>query len=353
MGSTGQGGQRRQVETGSSAAAGGFAAAPPRRAPMVSILVIGVGLMLAPAIFQMFSRAPEGGDMITDFRPYMEPAKIAEFKGYMSVMGAADREIDDEVVPMLEQRLGFDSVDIAARFGPFDSFTRSWPTIDDDMGGMLDTMSENVDNYDAVAALPPFPLFPWFFVMPGLILVGISLWAWVESRRGWASRPAVIAALVMGLGLVAAPAIFQMFTRAPKGADMITDFSDFMTENKLRTIQGYFVTLAAGEGSYRTGVVTTLQNEGGLSANEIDAEFPKAQEFSAQWPTIFREFAPMVGTMQANLDNFAAVDALPAFWLFPWFFVAPGVLVAGLAVAAGRPHRNDESRSAVLAAGGS
>ena len=42
----------------------------------------------------------------------------------------------------------------------------------------------------------------------------------------------------------------------------------------------------------------------------------------------------MVATMSDNVDNYAAVDALPSFDLFPWFFVIPGVLVAGLATLA-------------------
>jgi hypothetical protein len=44
----------------------------------------------------------------------------------------------------------------------------------------------------------------------------------------------------------------------------------------------------------------------------------------------------MIGTMADNVDNFADVDALPAFPLFPWFFVIPGVMIAGLALYAGR-----------------
>jgi hypothetical protein len=35
-------------------------------------------------------------------------------------------------------------------------------------------MSDNVENYQAVAALPPFPLFPWFFVIPGLLVIGLA-----------------------------------------------------------------------------------------------------------------------------------------------------------------------------------
>jgi hypothetical protein len=55
--------------------------------------------------------------------------------------------------------------------------------------------------------------------------------------------------------------------------------------------------------------------------------------------------APMIGTMADNVGRFAAVDALPPFWLFPWFFVVPGLLVAGLALAA-RPSRSGRDPAA-------
>jgi hypothetical protein len=45
------------------------------------------------------------------------------------------------------------------------------------MTPMIGAMSDNVSNYQAVAALPPFPLFPWFFVAPGLLVAGSALLA--------------------------------------------------------------------------------------------------------------------------------------------------------------------------------
>lgn len=35
-----------------------------RRWPLVGILVLGIALALAPAVFQMFTRAPAGGVMV-------------------------------------------------------------------------------------------------------------------------------------------------------------------------------------------------------------------------------------------------------------------------------------------------
>ena len=51
------------------------------------------------------------------------------------------------------------------------------------MTPMIGAMSDNVDNYQAIKSLPPFPLFPWFFVVPGLLVAGLALASGPRSRR--------------------------------------------------------------------------------------------------------------------------------------------------------------------------
>lgn len=324
-----------------------FATRPPRRGPLIAVLVLGLGLALAPVAFQMFDRAPKGGDMIDAFEPYMTPAKISQFEGYMAEMRAARGELDTQLRPDLEAALGLDAAGVDARFVPLATFDSQWPKLDADMSDMLVKMRRNIDNYKAVAALPPFPLFPWFFVIPGLMIAGLAAWGLRDARKGEASRVVVIAIVVFGLGVVAAPAIFQMFERAPKGADMIDDFRSLMTDKKLRTIQGYFVTLAAGEGNVRTAALPALAASApaGQPAPSPAEQYPAIAQWSEDWPTIFREFAPMVGVMADNVVNFEAVDALPPFWMFPWFFVIPGLMIAGAGVLAGLPRRNARSET--------
>jgi hypothetical protein len=55
--------------------------------------------------------------------------------------------------------------------------------------------------------------------------------------------------------------------------------------------------------------------------------------------------APMIGAMGDNVDNYLGVDALPPFDLFPWFFVAPGVLlvVLGAVHVRRQPSRSGET----------
>ena len=99
---------------------------------------------------------------------------------------------------------------------------------------------------------------------------------------------------------------------------------------RLHRIDG---TLGGGEGQMRVALTPAYVEAGGDSA-----DLPAITEFSAQWPTIVKDFNPMIATMGDNVDNFQAVDALPSFALFPWFFLVPGALVAGLAGVALRRH---------------
>jgi len=296
-----------------------------RRWPWVVTLGFGIGLVLAPVAFQMFARAPKGGDMIASFRPYMTERKITGFQGDM-------REINAAVV---EARARFDPA-LARRFPLYTDFNRNWNGIDADMNNMLGTMRRDLPDFAAVDALPPFRLFPWFFVAPGVSIAVVSLWGLARAQRGGRTTAPVVLLVVLGVGLVAAPVVFEMFTRAPKGGAMIDDFRPLMTSTKVQTIQGYFLVIGSGEGTIRNEVIPALAKQTAVSNAALRAALPALSRFSTDWPNISNQMAPMIGAMSDNLGNYAAVDALPPFPLFPWFFGVPGVLVIGLALAAGR-----------------
>ena len=285
-----------------------------RRRLLAAAVALGVGLVLAPAAFQMFSRAPSGGEMIDDFRPHMTQQRIDSFRSHLDRIGAAEAEA---------QASG------AGELPALAALHTEWSGIDADMTGMLDDIEPNIGNFEAVDALPPFPLFPWFFVLPGLIAAGLAAWGLLRVRAGRAAGPALTALAVLGVGLVAAPAVFQMFGRAPKGAEMIDDLRPLMTEARVTTLQQSFLVIGAAEGELRIEVLPAT----------AAGELPATRAFVERWPAMSAEMAPMIGAMADNLDNFADVDALPPFGLFPWFFVIPGVLLVGIGVAGrGRAH---------------
>jgi len=311
--------------TGGTQQAGGA-----RRWPLVVILVLGVGLALAPAAFQMFTRAPQGETMIKEFRPFMNEQTITDFRAYLDEIGAAR----DETTGALQPALG-DPAQFAADYPQAAAFVEQWDAIDADMSDMLDTIDANRDEFDGISSLPPFALFPWFFVIPGALIAvfaGVSL---VRTRRS--RRPLTVVLVVLGVGLLLAPAMFQMFTRAPGGGRMIDDFASLMTRDRVTQIQGYFITIGGGEGQLRTAVVPAAVDQNGGNA----ADYPATAQLSDDWPQLLSEMSDMVGAMADNLDNYAAVAALPPFPLFPWFFVVPGVAVIALALVARRspdPH---------------
>ncbi len=312
-----------------------------RRGPLLAIVAIGVGLVAAPAIFQMFSRAPEGAVMIDEFRPFMTEEQVTLFTGYVSDIGAADEESRAVLEPAIVGSGALDAAEYDDQFGLLATLNDQWPAIDADMTDLLDRMDGNLGNFAAVDALPSFNLFPWFFVVPGLMVVGLGVAALRVARTRRPTR-LLVAIGVLGVAIALAPVIFQMFTRAPKGGDMIDDFRPMMVRERVQNVQGYFITMGGAESQLRTAVIPLAREEAGLG----DGELPAITRFSDQWQSIVGDFAPMVAAMSDNVDNYEAVDALPPFALFPWFFVLPGVLVAVLAFRARPPTPPIEPDSA-------
>jgi len=313
-----------------------------RKRPVVAALIIGVALAAAPAAFQMFTRAPEGAVMIDEFRPFMTQQKVDTFRGYLSEIDAADAEVDNVVRPVLEIGDTLEGKTFAEAYPSVANLHLTWPDIQSDMTDLIDRMSANIDSYKAVDALPSFKLFPWFFVIPGLLITGLSAAALAAEKRGRSTKRILASLVVMGLAVSAAPVAFQMFTRAPKGGEMITDFRPMMTTERVRNVQGYFITLGAAEGQLRNAAMPLFD----ATDQPASVSTPAIDQFSADWSTIVSEFAPMISAMSDNIDNFRAVDAMPAFPLFPWFFVVPGLMVALLAWQAAADNAGSKKRPA-------
>lgn len=303
----------------------------PRRA-LVAFALIGIGLALAPVAFGMFERGPKGAVMMEEFAPFMTDARLDGFQRHIRDIDAGVREADGAVAVALEGRGAQAHRRFEERFPAFAQFRREWGPIHADMTALLDTIQANAGNYRAVAALPSFRLFPWFFVIPGVL---VALLALAAALRPAAWRTIRWALVALGIGLVLAPVAFQMFDRAPKGGRMMTAFETIQTRAKVESIQGYFGTIAVGQGTLRLEIVPALRRSG-IGARELETRFADVATLNRRWVAILNDLTPMIGAMSDNVDNYQAVASLPPFPLFPWFFVAPGLLIAGLALGSGR-----------------
>jgi hypothetical protein len=298
-----------------------------RRYALIVLIALGAGLALAPLVFGMFSRAPKGAVMLDEFRPFMTERRLNRFEGYMPEIDAAVRETDTRLQPYLAERAGIDRPQFDSRFATFTTFTRQWPAIDADMTDLLRRVHGNLDNYEAVDALPSFRLFPWFFVIPGVLTAGLALLALLRPQGGRVALPALA---VLGIGLVAAPLVFQMFQRAPKGGEMMDEFESIMTRRRVQTIQGYFATMSVGQGAIRIDLIPAAKQAGGIGDEEFARQFPAIAKLNRDWVGIINDMTPMIGAMSDNVDNYDAIKSLPPFPLFPWFFLVPGILTVVL-----------------------
>jgi len=205
-----------------------------RRFTLAVLLVVGIGLIAAPFAMSMFSRADKGAQMVTDFRPIMQPTNVkttadyyygtfvklrpialamnpktvATFNGYVQGLKAMEQDLAKmpasqkmalaqhypamaqmlQGLPQMEQTMSGFTAMMAANV---DTFKNVPPGLDH-YKPLVDTMQGNVDNYAAIDALPSMKLFPWFFIIPGLIallaaaylLVGDIKPEWVWPKLG-------------------------------------------------------------------------------------------------------------------------------------------------------------------------
>ena len=303
-----------------------------RSRALAALGIVGIALVALPILFNMFGRSPKGADMLTSFRPFMTSTRLAGFQAEIHQINAAVLETKSSVAVRLEgksdtaARARFDS-----QYPTFAQFSEQWPAIDAHMSSLLDHVQGNLGNYQAIAALPSFRLFPWFFVIPGFLVVAL-LGAVVIRPQRW--RSIRVAFVVLGIGLIVAPAVFQMFQRAPKGGQMMSAFKGIETARNIETIQGYFGSMAVGQGAIRLDVIPALELDG-MTPTQVQSQFPAIATLDRNWDHILNDMTPMIGAMSDNVVNYEAIAALPPFPLFPYFFVLPGLFVIAFAIAAG------------------
>jgi hypothetical protein len=112
--------------------------------------------------------------------------KVETIQSYFATMAVGQGSLRLEVVPAL-RREGLSKEQIARRFPDVQRLDERWIPILNDMTPMIGAMSDNVDNYDAIKSLPSFKLFPWFFVVPGLLIIGLALLRRPTPHQGVAS----------------------------------------------------------------------------------------------------------------------------------------------------------------------
>jgi hypothetical protein len=190
--------------------------------------------------------------------------------------------------------------------------------------------------------------------------------------------------LLIGIGLIVAPLSMSMLSRSSDGQKMVDNFRPIMQPASVQTTADYYydvftklrpIALAmtpqtvAKFNAYMQGfqgmqadgqkLVPALAQAMHMTPAQVQqmlaTQFPAMAQMLTNLPQMQKDFGglmammaanvdtfkrvppgldhykPLVDTMQANVGNYAAVDALPRMSLFPLFFLIPGIALVLLA----------------------
>lgn len=303
-----------------------------------AVVVVGLALVAVPFATHMWDRAPQGADLIEAYAPHLEPAKVRAYQRDLRDLDAGVRQAQEKGPKVLHPTLSAAAAKkrLASDAPTLAGVTESWPKTSASLHGVVDPIAAHREGYDAIAALPPFTLFPWFFVVPGGLLVAFGL-VGLSLPRAW--RLARWGAVAVAAGLVVAPFAFQLWERAPKGAAMVDAFRPIETREAVVRVQNDFGQVALLQGALAGELVPQLQAKAGYGTKELRRSFPALQTVDRRFVDILGDLTPVLGAMSDNVTRFQAVAALPALTVFPWLLTVPGLLVLLLLAASGRRRR--------------
>jgi hypothetical protein len=207
-----------------------------RRSLWAVVIVVGALLVAAPFVLGLPSKAAAGQRMMDDFRPLMQQASvdetaeyyhevfvplgdvvpamsaesIAKFNAYVQGFTAMGLDAQN-LVPALAQALDMTPEQVqafmVAQFPAMTQMLQDLPAMEQDFtalvglmeqnvrifeqvpGGLahyeplVSTMRGNVADYDKADQLPNMNLFTWFFVVPGVALMGLGALGLLGGRK--------------------------------------------------------------------------------------------------------------------------------------------------------------------------
>ena len=182
-----------------------------KRVMLWTLLVIGVGLIVAPVAMGMFDKTSKGEAMVNGFRPIMQPASVQQTTYYydkvFTPLGPFSKVMPgvasdaQKLVPTLAQALHMTPAQVQqmlqTRFPSMAAMLQSLPQAEQiftqippglaHYKPLVTTMNANVDNYAAVdSLLPNMSLFSWFFIVAGILIVLANLYLLVgDYRPSW------------------------------------------------------------------------------------------------------------------------------------------------------------------------
>jgi hypothetical protein len=142
------------------------------------VVVTSAALVAYPFLSDLPSGARAGGRMLDELAPVMTGAQVRALQLDFVVLVQAVGELDTG----FRQLAGSDPA-----AAPVTALVDAWPTVSSDLAGLVGTINDNIDDYQALGDLDGAPggfaALPWLLIGLGAVGAGLAAAAWPRARK--------------------------------------------------------------------------------------------------------------------------------------------------------------------------
>lgn len=305
-----------------------------RRAVAIVAIAVGAGLIAIALAYSLFDRTSDAERILDRFEfltlgdnpdIYLEEAETTR---------AGSTELVDEAIPRLASEADVPAGELDARF-PSLVAARQEISEAHEFSVRYSEQLEAVDEkfqsvYDIPISGLPLTATPWLFVLGGLACLALGLIALVTS-----SRAAIVAILVLGVGMVVGPLALSAPGKAADGEDVKDFASNGLTEQAATAAQQASAALDGVVAETDDQILPFLADRRGVSEAELDQQlsddFPAAAELLAEWDVIGPRLSRLADAVSESVDEFDSAEKMPI--AFPVWLLLGGGLAMSLSAA--------------------
>ena len=314
------------------------------RIPAVIVMLVGVVLIGTTVVNNLFQVGPAFENLTDGFRPVLTAQAIETARADVAALGAAGEEFQTAVAPAMAEQFGMTPEEFQAfvgeQFPGVGNGMAALPQIVPTFSGLIDTLDAQRDLFASADAIPtssiPATTIPWALLIAGIVSLALGVFMWFVPRTGG------IIAIVLGAMLVAVPFALSLPTKAADADQMNANLQPVYTQ-ALITQANAAVTTVGTMGTEMSGtMLPALAEKLGMTEEQLQAflgeNFPATATALQNMPASMERFQGLVGTFEANLDNYDTMKSV-SFEPIIWTVIVGGavMLVMGIwAFAVGR-----------------
>ena len=295
----------------------------PRKAAGALVVVVGLVLIGSTFVNNLFEVGPAFEEMIDDFRPMLTDEALGTAKTDIAGLAAVADEFENAVVPGMSAQLGMDPQQFGAFLG--ESFpdvaqgAAALPEIATTFNGLIGTLEAEQGRFASADAIPteslPATTVPWGMLAAGVLAVVVGVVMFAKLRLG------SMLALSLGVLLVAIPALLSLTDKAADADQLNENLEPVYTAELVSGAQGALGVVGAMGAQLQSDMLPALAQQLEMQPDQLSGfigeNFPAMAGVMANMETTMGRFDGMVGSFDANLDNYETlkpVKFVPIIW---------------------------------------